>query len=89
MMPDPGNGAPAPQEGVIRAGTWNILHWTAARVALIATSVAADIIAIQETHLASGRQACIYIMGGQSLLWLTRSTAARLGWDSWAAKAYL
>ena len=52
-MPDSGQGAPAPEEeGVIRIGTWNISHWTAAKVAVIATLVQADVLAIQETHLA-------------------------------------
>jgi exonuclease III len=37
---------------LIRIGTWNVPHWSAARASVIAFDVAADIVAVQETHLA-------------------------------------
>ena len=45
----PPGGPPAP---TFRVGTWNITHWTAAKASLLAASVDADLLAIQETHLA-------------------------------------
>ena len=54
-QPGPG-GAAAPSGGVpdaiLRIGTWNLSHWTPARADLIAMSVQADVLAVQETHLA-------------------------------------
>ena len=45
----PRGGLPAP---TLRVGTWNITHWTVAKASVLAASVDADILAIQETHLA-------------------------------------
>ena len=45
----PHGGVPAP---LLRVGTWNLTGWTAERATVIATSVPADVLAIQETHLA-------------------------------------
>lgn len=97
MTREMGRGAPAPEGGVVRVGTWNISHWTAAKVALISTMVQADILAVQETHLAplplewrtrrSARRGYICITGGQLSRWPTRSTAAHAAWVFWAAKA--
>ena len=36
----------------LRIGTWNLSHWTAPKVTTVASYVQADILAIQETHLA-------------------------------------
>ena len=36
----------------LRLGSWNMTHWSAAKVSLVAASVAADLLAIQEMHLA-------------------------------------
>ena len=33
-------------------GTWNVSHWSAAKATIMATSVGADVLAVQETHLA-------------------------------------
>eukprot|EP00667_Euglena_gracilis_P032813 EG_transcript_51541 len=49
-------GAAAPPGGVpasvLRVGTWNMSHWTAAKVSMVAALVSADVLAVQETHLA-------------------------------------
>ena len=38
---------------IIRLGAWNMSHWTAPKVALVAATVRADVLAVQETHLAA------------------------------------
>ena len=45
----PVGGVPGP---VLRLGTWNMTHWSAAKVSLVAATIPADLLAIQETHLA-------------------------------------
>ena len=45
-------GAQPPQPGEVRVGTWNMSHWSAAKATLIATMVGAEVVAVQETHLA-------------------------------------
>ena len=45
-------GASAPQGGALRVGSWNLTGWTAERATVIATAVPADILAVQESHLA-------------------------------------
>ena len=42
----------APSQGGLRIGTWNLSHWSLDKVAVVAEDIAADILAIQETHLA-------------------------------------
>ena len=37
---------------MLKLGTWNVSHWTAARGAAIAFDISAHILAVQETHLA-------------------------------------
>ena len=37
---------------VLRVGTWNVSHWTAAKAHIVASEVGVDILAVQETHLA-------------------------------------
>jgi hypothetical protein len=52
MPCDGPHGGLAPGEAVLRVGTWNMSHWTAEKVAMVAENVAVDILALQETHLA-------------------------------------
>jgi exonuclease III len=37
----------------LRLGSWNVSHWTPAKAAIIAQDIGADILAVQETHLAT------------------------------------
>ena len=39
--------------GALRVGTWNISHWSRAKVERAAVEIPFDILAVQETHLAS------------------------------------
>ena len=52
-----GVGAPAgvPSAEEFRVATWNMSHWSAAKAAVAAHDIGADLIAIQETHLAAPR----------------------------------
>lgn len=56
MASRPWDGGAAPNGGGpfgrLRLGTWNMSHWSAAKVAVVASTVMADVLAIQETHLA-------------------------------------
>jgi exonuclease III len=52
MPCDGPHGGLAPGEAVLRVGTWNMSHWTAEKVAMVAENIAVDILALQETHLA-------------------------------------
>ena len=52
MMSDADLGGPAPEERVLRVGTWNMSHWSAAKVAVVASTISVDVLAVQETHLA-------------------------------------
>ena len=56
MPADGASGASAPVGGApdatLRIGSWNVTHWTAATASVVATSVLADVLAVQETHLA-------------------------------------
>ena len=45
-------GARPPPDGEVRLGTWNVSHWSAVKADLIATTIGASILAVQETHLA-------------------------------------
>ena len=45
-------GARPPQPGEVCIGTWNVSHWSPAKATLMATSVGASVLAVQETHLA-------------------------------------
>ena len=42
-----------PQSRGLRIGSWNLSGWLSERAAAIATDVQADILAVQETHLAA------------------------------------
>ena len=46
------DGARPPLAGEVRLGTWNVSHWSAAKANLIASTIGAPILAVQETHLA-------------------------------------
>ena len=52
-----GVGAPAgvPSAEEFRVATWNMSHWSAAKAAVAARDIGADLIAIQETHPAAPR----------------------------------
>ena len=39
--------------GLLRVGTWNMSHWTVPKLGLLRAELAVDIVALQETHLAS------------------------------------
>ena len=52
---------------VLRVGTWNLSHWTAVKAQVVADEVPTDVLAVQETHLAT-----------LPLEW-ARGTAKRLG----------
>ena len=56
MATDTTRGGPSPPSAgalpVLRIGTWNMSHWTAPKVSLVASDIAMDILALQETHLA-------------------------------------
>lgn len=45
-------GGSLPGGAALRVGTWNMSHWSAYKAELVATTAQADILAIQETHLA-------------------------------------
>ena len=49
--PSPPSAAPT-QPPLLRIGSWNISHWTPAKVSAVA-ALAFDILAVQETHLAA------------------------------------
>ena len=58
---------------MLRIGTWNMSHWTAPKVTLVASDIAVDILALQETHLApiplevahtTARNAGLYLQHG-------------------------
>ena len=57
MPADAVSGASAPDGGApdatLRIGSWNVTHWTAATASVVATPIPADVLAVQETHLAS------------------------------------
>lgn len=38
---------------MLRLGTWNMSHWTAPKVSLVAAVVSVGMLAVQETHLAA------------------------------------
>ena len=48
----PSQGARPPHPGEVRLGTWNVSHWSAAKATVIAMSIGASVLAVQETHLA-------------------------------------
>ena len=52
MSCDSLTGVPPPLSGEVRLGTWNVSHWSAAKATLMATTIQASILAVQETHLA-------------------------------------
>ena len=56
MANDTVRGGFSPQRSdeppTLRIGTWNMSHWTAPKISLVASHLAIDILAIQETHLA-------------------------------------
>ena len=85
--PPGGNGdGPAPAAGLLRVGTWNMSHWSAAKVAFLATSDMVDILAIQETHLAplplerahvTARQAGLHLHHGRPAVPMPHSEHGR------------
>ena len=48
----PQHGGESQCLGSLRVGTWNMSHWTVAKASLVAYSLAVDVLAVQETHLA-------------------------------------
>ena len=52
MMSEPLARGPASQAETLRVGTWNMSHWSVAKLAFLASSGIADVLALQETHLA-------------------------------------
>jgi hypothetical protein len=48
-----GNSTEVAVEGWLRIGTWNMSGWTAAKVRGVFPDIAADVLAVQETHLAA------------------------------------
>ena len=70
---------------VLRVGTWNMLGWRAAKARVLFPEVGADVLAVQETHLAAmllqwAHSAVretwdVYTMGGQC----QRHQVGRLG----------
>ena len=59
-LPRPGASAADPPAGILRVGTWNVSHWTAAKANIIASDIGADITAVQETHLAAFPLECAH-----------------------------
>ena len=52
----PGGSAPFPVDAGalhLRLGSWNISQWTPAKAAIITQDIGVDVLAVQETHLAS------------------------------------
>ena len=43
----------APPLGLLRMGTWNVSRWCLSRLEVVCDSIAVDLLAVQETHLAS------------------------------------
>ena len=43
----------APSSGMLRVGTWNVSRWCLSRLEVVCDSIAVDLLAVQETHLAS------------------------------------
>ena len=77
---------PAPAAGLLRVGTWNMSHWSAAKVAFLASSEMVDILAIQETHLAplplerahaTARQAGLHLHHGRPAVPMPHSEHGR------------
>ena len=86
MSCDAGPGGPAPTGGALRLGTWNMSHWSAAKVAVVSTCVHADILAVQETHLApiplevaykTVRQAGLHLHHGRPVIPMAHSEHGR------------
>lgn len=65
-------GGPAPREAGrpagLRLGTWNMSHWSAPKISMLAATVDVDVLAVQETHLAA------------LPLEVARKTARNAGW---------
>ena len=51
---------PAASVPVLRLGSWNLSHWTPAKAALIALEIGVDVLAVQETHLATFPLECAH-----------------------------
>jgi hypothetical protein len=63
MMPSPpaqGGPTAGTTPAVVRLGTWNMSHWTAAKAHIVATEVDVDILAVQETHLSAFPLVCAW-----------------------------
>ena len=56
----PGALGLAEPSSTIRLGSWNVSHWAAPRAPIIAQELDVDILAIQETHLASFPLECAH-----------------------------
>ena len=53
MMSDQPAGCGASSPGGLRIGTWNMSHWSQEKMAVVMEDIAADVLAVQETHLAA------------------------------------
>ena len=45
---------------LLRLGTWNVSHWTSPKASIIASEIGVDVLALQETHLASFPLECAH-----------------------------
>ena len=46
MMPEARPGGSAPAGGVLHVGTWNMSHWSAPKVTVVASRIPVDILAV-------------------------------------------
>ena len=63
MMPRPpsmGASVAGSAPATVCVGTWNMSHWTPAKAHIVAAEVGADILAVQETHLAAFPLECAH-----------------------------